>query len=297
MDVLNLLAKELKGKNWTKEEKAYYIYLRSCQLFSYDQKFKFLQLYLYDQKSQEEIKNRTIDLKNVEDNLVVCSSISEQVIAPLLSELIGIDSEVKGKGHIWLNFDDGKRNINADATINSDICRAKMQLSTNGYNPEWPERNFKSNLKQIAKKVGYIDSVFTNELIVQQAEKMFEEYVNSSTANPDDFLIDRLYTMKDFFGKFDKLISFSDADFAIAYLEQKFLKRDNTQSGIVQLFDIHSKEAWDFYNIFTYDLSDETLYFILEKVKNEFCFYEISKSDAIQYTKSFKGMRKEIIQS
>lgn len=126
---------------------------------------------------------------------------------------------------------------------------------------------------------------------------MFEEYVNSSTANPDDFLIDRLYTMKDFFGKFDKLISFSDADFAIAYLEQKFLKRDNTQSGIVQLFDIHSKEAWDFYNIFTYDLSDETLYFILEKVKNEFCFYEISKSDAIQYTKSFKGMGKEIIQS
>ena len=37
MDVLQLLDDELKDKNnWSLEEKARYLYIRSCQLFSYD---------------------------------------------------------------------------------------------------------------------------------------------------------------------------------------------------------------------------------------------------------------------
>lgn len=63
----------------------------------------------------------------------------------------------------------------------------------------------------------------------------------------------------------------------------------------MQLFENHSEDNWTFYNIYTYDLKDNTLYFLLEKEKEGYCFYEITKQDALQYVKSFQGMGKKLI--
>lgn len=135
MNVLDMLNKELLDKNWTLEEKSYYIYLRSCQLFFYDPRYKFLQLVLSDDNLQNQIKYREINLEDVQNNLVVCSSISNQVISPLLYHLLGINSLARGSAHFLASFNDGIRLINADATIKSDIGRVKMQLNTHGCNP------------------------------------------------------------------------------------------------------------------------------------------------------------------
>ena len=41
MNVLELMSKELKTKSWTTEEKARYIFLRSCELFTYDNRYLY----------------------------------------------------------------------------------------------------------------------------------------------------------------------------------------------------------------------------------------------------------------
>lgn len=44
MNILQLLSQELNNKNWSLEEKARYLYLRSCDLFVYDPRVKFCNL-------------------------------------------------------------------------------------------------------------------------------------------------------------------------------------------------------------------------------------------------------------
>lgn len=293
MNVLETLSKELTDKDWTLEEKCYYIYLRSCQIFSYDPRYYFIILVLHDLNLHEKLRNLKIDLKNVENNLVICSSFSDQVLSPLLSELLGINSFINGIGHTWVNFHDSKRIIKADATANSDICRAKMQLTTYGYQPFWKEPGFDDTLKQMSQKFGYIKENFYGTSIKQYVRKLYEEYDGS---DQDEFTIVRINKLKEMFGSFDKISGFTDASFAISYLEKAFFKDEIDNIGLVQLFENHSDDDWDFYNIYTYELENQVLYYILRKVEQQYRFQEITQSDAVQYVKSLKGMGRELIQ-
>ena len=46
MNVLELLDKEIKGKDWSEETKSRYLYIRSGQLFSYDPRFFYANNFL-----------------------------------------------------------------------------------------------------------------------------------------------------------------------------------------------------------------------------------------------------------
>ena len=102
MDVLQLLDNELKNKSdWSLEEKARYLYIRSCELFSYDLRYKwnsFRKIYGED-KIEKQIVNRKIDLRNVEDFRVLCTSYSRYVFYKLLEELLGLKVKICGFGH------------------------------------------------------------------------------------------------------------------------------------------------------------------------------------------------------
>jgi len=39
MNIIELLSNEIAAKNWSKEEKARYLYIRCCQLFTYDPRY------------------------------------------------------------------------------------------------------------------------------------------------------------------------------------------------------------------------------------------------------------------
>ena len=92
MNVLELLHQELKDKNLTTEEKAYYLYIRSCQLFSFDTRYAYWELLKDGHLFKRKICNREIDLENVDDFRVVCSSYTSYVYSELLKQLLDIDS-------------------------------------------------------------------------------------------------------------------------------------------------------------------------------------------------------------
>ena len=109
MNVLDMLSKEIQNKNWTTEEKARYLYIRSCQLFSYDERYNFTDLDACQRFCFSKIVDRKIDLEDVTDNRVICKSYSREVLSKILLELLGIECIETGKAHAWNIFNDKKR--------------------------------------------------------------------------------------------------------------------------------------------------------------------------------------------
>lgn len=160
MDVLAKLDEELEArKDYTLEQKKRYIYLRTCQLFSYDSRYHYCTYELLGKKAEqikEEIINYKINLENVSNFNVVCKNYSEDIYSVALKKLLDVDSEIaKGRGHFYVELKENNQTIKADATL-GDLTRAKMRLMTHGYKV-YGDKNYKKRLKEIDQKINYID--------------------------------------------------------------------------------------------------------------------------------------------
>lgn len=300
MNVLKLLNEELKNE-WELEEKIRYLYIRSCELFSYDPRYKFMGLFDDWKNLESNIRYREIDLENVQDNLVICSSHAREVYSKLLREILNIKPVPRGNGHSWVEFRDGKRDMVADATESSDLARVKMKLSTYGYKPEKREFGYSDRLKEIDIKIGYINSEYENDLLQRQKSEIEQEFnIEQNYINKlDEYIIYNLYTIKEIFEKYNSFSSFSDAEFCISYLIRIFLEKcirlNRDILNLIPLFQINDNGKWTFKNIYAIKLENDTIYFILEQNNNEFNFYEITEIEAINYTKKFKSCNKQMI--
>ena len=243
MNVLELLNSELKDKDWSLDSKARYIYLRSCQLFSYDPRFKFCSFLENSKQIENQIMHNYIDLENIQDNFVVCTSHTISVLSKLLRTLLNVEVSIRGNGHLWTIFNDGKREIESDATISSDLARVKMGLSTKGYNTATKDYNFNEELKKIDINVNYIEKEYQNYFLDRRMNGLFKEFMQDSDniliyQDTDDYYIYKIYTLKEIFDSYDMLKDFSDSEFCISYLGYKYFKDDSIDINAISLFDI-----------------------------------------------------------
>jgi len=289
MNVLELLNKEINNTDWTLEDKAFYLFLRSCQLFTYDPRYNFYLNVFRDKSMLNKIENHIVDLENVDNNFVVCYSHSK-VFSGLLYNLLELDTKEKGKGHSWVEFNDGIRDIEADSTIYSDLSRVKMGLNTYGYLPIHKEYGFEDKLKNIAIKVNYIDKEYNNGLIMNKVNNLYDEFLNYIVPNESstfEYNMYKLYSIKEMFDSFDKLSGFSDKEFCIRYLLNKLSLNESK----ISLFDNSDINNWKFINIYLFDFIDEKIYFILD----DKYFYQICEYDALNYINNMDGINKELI--
>lgn len=290
MNVLEILNKELEGKDWSLQEKIRYLYIRSCELFSYDERFNFYNIFAGYEKKQKEIRKRKIDLENVVDNRVICTSFSREVFSKLLKELLNIDSVVCGKEHAFVMFYDGKRKMKADATIFSDLSRVKMNLFTKGYKPSIRTDKFSLYLKNQDKRINYIDQEYANYYIDKTIEQVFNNDNNS-----DELVINKFQILKKIFDEYDCFKSFYDADFCISYLRHKLFGKGSGIAPKVSLFNVDDSDYWENISIYPIQLEKDVIYYILEKSDKKYSFYQIDRSDAINYADSMEGINKGLI--
>ena len=71
MNLLEKLNSELKDKHYNDLEKMRYIYLRTCELFSYDETY-YTSLALNNEKLHQEIRNSYFDITNIDKFKVIC---------------------------------------------------------------------------------------------------------------------------------------------------------------------------------------------------------------------------------
>lgn len=294
MNVLEILDKELQGKQWSLEEKVRYVYIRSCELFTYDERYDLCDMEEYKGIKIEEIKDRIIDLENLVDNRIICTTYAKQVLPQLMSELLNVHCVANGTAHIYNTMDVNGRFLLADPTISSDLARVKMGLYTYGYKPMEKDHNFDANLEYIDKSIKYINEGYENSFLKQRIDNIYYEFTNETgLKKSDDFLIYKLYVIKELFEKYD-LKNFSDAEYCIAYLINKFLNKDD-KIKYSELFEEISEKSINRINIYPFQLRKEELYFILHSIDSEFFFYEISKNDAKKYMKTLDGINKRAI--
>lgn len=293
MNVLSVLSDELSDKEWDIKEKTRYLYLRSCELFSYDSRLWLYEDYYDDVEYVEEIMNHIIDLENMIDNRVVCTS-HAKALAEIYKKLLNKNCNLTGTAHAWIMFNQGKIRMTADGTISSDLARVKMSLSTKGYIPFNKNSSFDADIKEIDKKIGYIKEEYEDFYIKKRVEGLEDEFISySKDFDSDEYFIYKIYTIKEMFEKYN-LDSFSDCEFCISYLMKKMIEKDPRNLGTVNLFD---GEFQKLINIYLFKYKDERIYFVLEKVNGKYCFYEITEDDAINYTKTLKGLNKKRILS
>lgn len=175
MDVLETLSKELERKRnfITKEdllldEKIRFLYLRVCQLFTYDSRYHYISVLGHKgKKLQKEILNKQFDLKNVTDFRGVCSSISS-AFAIIVEELLGVKVDLQMGDHVWAKFTSCYGQIKTDATM-GDLTRAKMGVATRGYqlleNKE-QRMEFEQQIYQMDIIINYIKYVYPSIIMM-----------------------------------------------------------------------------------------------------------------------------------
>ena len=305
MNVLELLNQELnQNPNWTLEQKHRHVYIRSCELFSYDYRYHFYHLCKNSFQLKNEMKLHKIDLENVEDSQVICTS-HARVIYELEEKLLSshpticsasriwnpkeesIESFINRVGHIWTTYSNDTTSIIADATNSSDLARVKMKLSTNGYSGIHIEEQLKSDDKAIS----YIQENYFNETLKERRYNVLSKPSKNSDFNGRnkpliEHLYDLLYDIKDTFDSFH-FPYFSDASFCISYLLLHYLEYPITA---VPFFQIKDNGSWDFINL--YSVPTDGIYFVLNQDKDDSHFYEITENDAIHYKESYQSSKK-----
>ena len=155
MNLISTLNEEITYKGLDTFEKIRYIYLRTCEIFSFDSRWYYAGI-LEDELLKNIVLNRPINLENITDYDVICHNYSKSIISVLLKKLVGVETEIIGKSYhsfVRLTLDDTMWDL--DATL-SDFSRFKMQNLTSGFVPVGRVFDFYGLLEEIDRNLGYV---------------------------------------------------------------------------------------------------------------------------------------------
>lgn len=132
MNLIKKLDEELSQKNLNDFEKARYIYLRCCELFSFDARWFFTDVY-NDIELHDKLRYKKFDIENIDDDLVICHSFSEYILKPLIDELTTLDCRLhKDENHSCVFIKRNGTDWKLDATL-GDLARVKLDIPTTGF--------------------------------------------------------------------------------------------------------------------------------------------------------------------
>lgn len=139
MNLVEILSRELRGKNLTDLEKARYIYLRCCEIFSFDARWNFFTL--FSQETIQKIESKIFDITNISSPLVICHTFSKSILKPLLEEFTSLPVIVLGDNHSYVSFVESGKKWNLDGTL-GDFPRVKLGLKVEGFQLDEHEFSF-----------------------------------------------------------------------------------------------------------------------------------------------------------
>lgn len=287
MNVIEILSNELKDKNWNDVEKARYIYLRSCQLFSYDPKYHASDLLQNSYSIQNAIKTRRINLEDVEDNTAVCYSHSDQIYSKLIYEFLGIICGIGSATTLSV----GNQRIITHAPV--DFVRAKMGCSTPGYRSQRRDESFKTQIKQIDKEIGYIEEEYYEHELCQIKKQIEETFSKISSTQKDEQLLSKIKTIKELLESFKFQDSYSDSAACISLLQEQLLSvSEKSKVKTVPLFQ-DNEEGWTFVKVYKMELEEGIIYYLLEQGENGYTFNQTSFQEIAPLIENMKGREKE----
>lgn len=290
MNLIKEVESFLDNKDFDLLTKVRYLYLKSCEYFTYDHRY-----YYADNNLINEIRNTKIDLENIIDNRVICYSWSEQIYLPLL-KLIGIEGKLVDNfgGHGYVIFEiDGKK-VKADACISSDLSRVKFKSNTTSFyiGSKYFDQD---KIQEIDTNIGYLVNEYSNTSIQRQTidfEEECKKLLNCPLGLYDDkVLVLKLYKIKEILESFPNVKQFSDCLFLISYIYNKLFSRiDEEKISIISLYNSELPD-WDFKYLYQLHLTDDIVHFLLNDAGNGYKFNQITEFEAKEYKRNYSMNR------
>ena len=132
MNLIEMLDDEIKQLGLSDFEKMRYIYLRCCEIFSFDSRWFFTDVF-GDVQLRDELEKKKFDVEDIRDNLVICYSFSEYILKPLIDRLTNAKSRLVENGtHTYVTVNYKGRNWRLDGTM-GDLSRVKLGLPTTDF--------------------------------------------------------------------------------------------------------------------------------------------------------------------
>lgn len=259
MNLLNIFEEELSKLHLTEFEKVRYIYLRTCELFSFDARYNFTELFP-DKDFYQQLINRRIDITNSTDFLVVCHSYSRDILLRLIREFTEANVTLHNGLHTFVEYKTRNGQLWTLDGTNGDLARVKMDLDTRGFNGE-------INSKEI---------LFETDFIIGYKQKNKMEYLKQ---------ID-ISSLREIFNSINKILQnskckreFSDAFFLVEYLLYGINFYEFNTSCYVG-------ENYSFHQIFNPIGSDD--YLCLNKINSFYELNPLKKEDCLKLTRNLQ---------
>ena len=216
MDILNILATEIKDKHLTKDEAIRYIYLRTCEIFSYNSGH----IYIEDKNIRNKIDDYKPDISNVENFEIICHNYSKYILKELIKELVGSPvTLINENDHSYITTIFNNEKYELDATY-SDLMRVKMHLDTEGFRPiNYLKNPYKEYLKEMDEDLGFDSHNYQNDII--------QFNLSNSKITRSINIIGKLMKI------YNLDTHFSDADYFIKYLLKRIAAKNMIESKVL----------------------------------------------------------------
>lgn len=290
MNVLDYLDKNLKKHDWSLEEKERYLYLQSCILFSYDPRRQWL-MYQKNEKLEKEIWDRKIDLTNVTDFNVICTSWAQEVYYSLLFELLRIKADVVGNVHKYVLIQNQSGTIKANASFCNDLARVKMNLSTKQYQElDKSKEDNRIWLRKQDQQIEYIQDLYFDEIIKKIKIELQEETIGLSLEEKRKVYFEKITELYQSF----HLTHYSDASYCVYYLLDHLLEESSNLQEI-KLFRNHQNKPWEFVSIYPILFGNKIIYYRLAQEQDKYIVTEANNDDITKDISNLKSPNKETL--
>lgn len=296
MNIKKIILDELKDKNWPKLIVARYIYIRTCELLTFNLLYNF-----GDSDIRERITNRSFDINNLESNKVTCRDWS-YIYHDLLKE-VDIDSRIEEMNkhmYVIVNIDDIQILADPTSKYYSDMVRAKYgdhTIGFIGYNAELTE----PALRIVDEVIGYKKGIYTSEVIMMLKEELKNPDLLKETLGITDntSFYERLKIKFEFICSIINNLDTENREYVdivnyLCYLMRNLLGVGECISVSEMVYYLENEENLDIEAVSIYEIQeyDKSCYYLLSRKEGLFKIEQIEEKEIEFYKKEYKTRRK-----
>ncbi len=272
MDILSLIENDFDPE-FTLEEKIRFLYLKSCEFFSYDSRFGLGYRDDLSYDVRESILDLNIDLRNVQTFNVVCTSWS-RLMQKLCSLFLNVKCDIKeGPTHSFCRVD-VKDGLILDACLSNDLARCKVGLSSLGFNYHF-DGFLNADLQNLDERLGYVHDQYFEYVLGDIKKKLKDENILSKICE-----INALFSKHHF-------REYGDAKYYLNYLMMILLSNVEKKNNVKYSLYLPSY-AWIFVTVYEFLVDGFNVYYSLAKDGEYYEFKEISEDDAMYLKRNLK---------
>lgn len=306
MNIESQIANIFENNNYNDLFKVRWLYLYVCKLFSYDMRFIYAENNL-----KEEIYDKKIDIKNIEDFEIVCYTIA-RVLLDILNSY-GYKCEIVKEhdtkySHVYVVVKCKDYTLKLDPTKRHDLTRVKINSNTLDFKLLNDNPNFNDELKEtdeiITNNYKDIDkNIFYDNQTIEKLVQIVEDGAKKRNLSECELFYEKIEYLYSLINTRSDLKRCDDMDYYYSYLIKKFKLNEKTESinGKVVTTKINRVKPAIFFKNDDQNMRDfisltiieyeglSPIFYLLKKDGETFKAREIYKKEAIELLKQYRN--------